>query len=123
MISSRPSSALLPLPLIPESKLDARLAKAEFQHKVTETAEKFTALFFSQFVGEMMKGQEYAGGFGEEIFQGILAEHIGTALAKSESGNSMVDLISQQLIQLQEKKAPVKPNSHLGDSSHDLSLF
>ena len=86
--------------------------------KIQETAEKFTSVFYAQFVGEMMKEQESMGGFGEEMFQSFLAESIAEQLTLSEAGQEMVETISQQLIQLQNGgKVPISAQNNL--SSND----
>ena len=69
--------------------------------KIQETAEKFTSVFYTQFVGEMMKEQDHIGGFGEEMFESFLSESIAEQLTLSEAGQEMVEAISQQLLQLQ----------------------
>ncbi|MGI4851602.1 MAG: hypothetical protein ACRYGR_06640 [Janthinobacterium lividum] len=88
--------------------------------KIQETAEKFTSVFYAQFVGEMMKEQESIGGFGEEMFQSFLSESIAEQLTLSDSGQDMVSTISQQLIQLQNggkiSLAPENISSTQGDS-------
>lgn len=98
------STTLPKLPQLPYEGSDPK--------KIRETAEKFTSVFYTQFVGEMMKEQEHIGGFGEEMFQSFLSESIAEQLTVSEAGQDMVETISQQLIQLQNGgKVPLSPQN------------
>jgi Rod binding domain-containing protein len=75
--------------------------------KNTEAAEKardFEAVFLGQMAGLMLEsvqtGDQFPGGHGEEMFRGVLAEQLGTEMAK-RGGIGIAPLVLDQIIRLQ----------------------
>jgi Rod binding domain-containing protein len=68
------------------------------------TAEAFEAVLIGQMTQLMMattgEAGAFSGGHGEEMFRGILAERIGTEIARS-GGLGLAPAIMQQIIELQ----------------------
>ena len=68
------------------------------------TAQAFEAVLIGQMTQLMMattgEAGEFSGGHGEEMFRGILAERIGTEIARS-GGLGLAPAIMQQIIELQ----------------------
>ena len=77
--------------------------------KTAETAEKFEAVFLGQMTQMMMEsvdtGGEFSGGHGEAMFRGVLAEKLGTAMAR-KGGLGLAPAVLAQMIKMQ------------GDSGH-----
>lgn len=71
---------------------------------VKETAEKFEAVFLGQMTQLMMEsvevGDEFSGGHGEQMFRGVLAEKLGTAMAAS-GGIGLAPAVMAQIIKMQ----------------------
>ena len=68
------------------------------------TAQAFEAVLIGQMTQLMMattgEAGEFSGGHGEDMFRGILAERIGTEIARS-GGLGLAPAIMQQIIELQ----------------------
>lgn len=69
-----------------------------------ESARDFEAVFLAQVAGMMMEtvetGGEFSGGHAEVVFRGILAERLGSEMAKS-GGIGLAPIVMDQLIRLQ----------------------
>jgi len=69
-----------------------------------DTAEKFEAVFLGQMTQLMMEsvetGDEFSGGHGEQMFRGVLAEKLGTAMA-AKGGIGLAPAVMAQIIKLQ----------------------
>ncbi len=69
-----------------------------------ETAEKFEAVFLGQMTQLMMESVEtdgeFSGGHGEEMFRGVLAEKLGTEMAK-KGGIGLAPSVMAQIIKMQ----------------------
>jgi Rod binding domain-containing protein len=69
-----------------------------------QTAEKFEAVFLGQMTQLMMEsveiGDQFSGGHGEEMFRGVLAEKLGTEMAK-KGGIGLAPAVMAQIIKLQ----------------------
>jgi Rod binding domain-containing protein len=74
------------------------------------TATAFEAVFLGQMAQAMLGSVEsdsgFSGGHGEEIFRGILAEQLGTAMA-ARGGIGLAPAVMDQIIKLQEGQADV----------------
>lgn len=72
--------------------------------KAGETAEKFEAVFLGQMTQLMMEsvdvGDQFSGGHGEEMFRGVLAEKLGTAMAH-KGGIGLAPAVMAQIIKMQ----------------------
>jgi len=69
-----------------------------------DTAEKFEAVFLGQMTQLMMEsvevGDQFSGGHGEEVFRGVLAERLGTAMA-GKGGIGLAPAVLAQIIRMQ----------------------
>lgn len=69
------------------------------------TAETFEAVFLGQMTQLMMEsvevGDTVSGGHGEEMFRGVLAEKLGTAMAH-RGGIGLAPAVMAQIITMQE---------------------
>jgi flagellar protein FlgJ len=72
--------------------------------KAAETAREFEAVFLGQMARTMLEsveiGEEFSGGHGEEIFRGILAERLGSEMAKS-GGVGLAPMVLDHMIRMQ----------------------
>lgn len=72
--------------------------------KAKDTAEKFEAVFLGQMTQLMMEsveiGDQFSGGHGEAMFRGILAEKLGTEMAKT-GGIGLAPAVLAQMIKMQ----------------------
>jgi Rod binding domain-containing protein len=97
MSSVSPSIAAPPGALPTAQAKDPREAAAE-------KAREFEAVFLGQMAGLMLQsvevGDEFSGGHGEEMFRGILAERLGTEMAK-RGGVGLAPVVMDQIIRLQ----------------------
>ncbi|UYY59680.1 rod-binding protein [Sphingomonas sp. S2-65] len=92
------------------SPLSANAAPAKPLPKVDpknqKTAQDFEAVFLGQMTQLMMSSVQqdgdFNGGAGEEMFRGILAEKLGTEIAK-RGGIGLAPVVIDQIIQLQGK--------------------
>ncbi|WP_033921521.1 rod-binding protein [Sphingomonas sp. 37zxx] len=70
-----------------------------------DTAQQFEAVFLGQITKMMLESVEsddqFSGGAGEEMFRGVLAEHMGTAIA-SVGGVGLAPSVLAQIIKMQE---------------------
>jgi len=70
-----------------------------------ETAEDFEAFFLSQVFSQMFQGVEadpvFGGGPGEEIFQSLMIQEYGKAVAQN-GGVGIADSVMRELIAMQE---------------------
>jgi flagellar protein FlgJ len=73
--------------------------------KNKETAQNFEAVFLGQMTQMMMEtvqqDGDFNGGAGEEMFRGILAEKLGTEMAK-RGGIGLAPTVMDQIIKLQQ---------------------
>lgn len=70
------------------------------------TAESFEAVFLGQMAQLMFENVQpgsFSGGHGEEMFRGVLAEKLGTAMAQ-KGGIGVSPLVLRQIIEMQETK-------------------
>ncbi|MET1754361.1 rod-binding protein [Novosphingobium sp. RD2P27] len=69
-----------------------------------EKAREFEAVFLGQMAGLMLEsvemGDEFSGGHGEQMFRGILAERLGTEMARS-GGVGLAPVVMDQIIRMQ----------------------
>lgn len=69
-----------------------------------KTAKSFEAVFLGQMTQMMMETVEsdgpFSGGHGEEMFRGVLAEKLGTAIA-AKGGIGLAPAVMAQIIKLQ----------------------
>jgi Rod binding domain-containing protein len=69
-----------------------------------KTARDFEAVFLGQMsqmmMGTVEQGEEFSGGHGEEMFRGVLAEKLGTAMA-ARGGIGIAPQVMQQILKLQ----------------------
>lgn len=72
------------------------------EEAVYAAAQKYSSVFFTQFVQEMMEGLESVGGFGEEMYRTLLADAIGETLATSPSGQELTQILATQMNTLQD---------------------
>jgi flagellar protein FlgJ len=91
-----PISATGPMPAAAAS---SKIAAAR------DTAEKFEAVFLGQMTQLMMEsvevGDQFSGGHGEEMFRGVLAEKLGTAMSQ-RGGIGLASPVMAQIIKMQE---------------------
>ena len=70
----------------------------------TKTAREFEAVFVGQMTQMMMETAtpdgEFSGGHGEEMFRGVLAEKLGTAISQ-RGGIGLAPMVLNQIIKLQ----------------------
>lgn len=73
--------------------------------KSADTARDFEAVFLGQMTQMMLENVEqegeFTGGAGEEMFRGILAEKLGTEMAK-RGGIGLAPSVLDQIIKLQQ---------------------
>lgn len=100
--------APLPAPLASQPTPAAQTAAA--QTAAAQTAEAFEAVFLGQMaqlmIGSLDSDAPFSGGHGEELFRGVLAEQIGTAMA-ARGGIGLAPVVMDQIIKLQEGQAHV----------------
>ena len=69
-----------------------------------KTAREFEAVFLGQMMQIMMESMpadgEFGGGHGEQMFRGVLAEKLGTAVA-ARGGIGLAPAVLDQIIKLQ----------------------
>ena len=91
--------------LTAEQLRDPSLAKALQMKKIRETAVDFEATFLSQMLQPMFEGIEldepFGGGHAEKMWQGMLVNEYGKALARS-GGIGLADEVQKQLLRAQE---------------------
>lgn len=83
---------------VPAPPLSPKVAAAK------DTAEKFEAVFLGQMTQLMMESVEmsddFSGGHGEQMFRGVLAEKLGTAMA-AKGGLGLAPAVMAQIIKMQ----------------------
>ena len=71
----------------------------------TKTARDFEAVFIGQMTQMMMETAQpegdFSGGHGEEMFRGVLAEKLGSAIAK-RGGIGLAPMVLDQILKLQQ---------------------
>lgn len=81
---------------------------AEPPKAAVDAARAFEAVFLGQMAKLMMEsvetGDEFSGGHGEEMFRGVLAETLGTEMAK-RGGVGLAPAVLEQIIRMQEGMA------------------
>lgn len=79
-------------------------AQTRKNSEAADKARDFEAVFLGQMAGLMLEsvqtGDQFSGGHGEEMFRGILAEQLGTEMAK-RGGIGIAPLVLDQIIRLQ----------------------
>lgn len=89
-----------PLPSTPAPRLPAAKANTA----PAKTAREFEAVFLGQMTQLMMESVttdgEFSGGHGEEMFRGVMAEKLGTAIAAG-GGIGLAPVVMDQIIKLQ----------------------
>lgn len=88
------------LPVPPAPKLPAINGKSS----AAKTAREFEAVFLGQMTQLMLESVgegEFSGGHGEQMFRGVLAEKLGTAIA-AQGGIGLAPAVMDQIIKLQE---------------------
>ena len=87
----------------PAATVGAAPAKAATPaHKAT--AQSFEAVFLgqmTQLMFESVQTGEFSGGHGEEMFRGVLAEKLGTAIAQ-KGGVGLAPAVLAQILKMQE---------------------
>ena len=101
-MSSVPTALPVAIPPRLPSTTSARdLANRESAQK---TAREFEAVFIGQMTQLMMESVpadgEFSGGHGEQMFRGVMAEKLGTAIAK-RGGIGIAPAVMEQIIKLQ----------------------
>ena len=75
---------------------------------IDKTARQFEAMVLGQMVGYMFEGVQadplLGGGYGEEMYRGLLITEYGKVMAES-GGVGIADALKKQLLQLQEAKS------------------
>ena len=88
-----------------DSVSPAPLAEPRPHAAAKAKAREFESVFLGQMTKLMMEAAvpdgAHAGGHGEEMFRGVLAEQIGTAMVAA-GGVGLAPLVSDHLIRLQE---------------------
>ena len=83
-------------------------AAAKPDKAAADTAREFEAVFLGQMAKLMLEsvdiGDQFSGGHGEEMFRGVLAEKLGTEMAK-QGGVGLAPTVLEQIIKLQEGTA------------------
>lgn len=73
--------------------------------KARAAAKAFEAVFIGQMTKLMMEtapvGDDFGGGHGEEMFRGLLAEQLGTAIANGR-GIGIADEVLAEIVKLQQ---------------------
>ena len=73
--------------------------------KARAAAQDFEAIFVGQMTRMMMETApvegDFGGGHGEEMFRGVLAEQLGTAIAKGR-GIGIADQVLAEMVKLQQ---------------------
>jgi Rod binding domain-containing protein len=88
------------LPAVTVPQPDLRISD-----KAQATAREFESVFLGQMVKTMMESVqsdgEFNGGQGEEMFRGVLAEKLGTEMAK-RGGIGLAPTVIEQMVKMQE---------------------
>ena len=96
----RPASAPAPAPTPAPTSGDIRR-----QDQTRRVAEEFEALFLSQMLEPMFAGLQtegpFGGGAGEQIYQTLMVQEYGKAIAAS-GGVGIADAVQREILKLQE---------------------
>lgn len=78
--------------------------------KIQEKAREFSGIFYSTLFKVMDESTESFGGHGEDLMRSFKADAFGRAIAGSESGNALTEIISNALAKREEatKRTPVQ---------------
>lgn len=91
-------------PVTPQATPTTPASPAVPDKAARETAETFEAVFLGQMTQLMMEsvetGDEFSGGHGEQMFRGVLAEKLGTAMA-AKGGIGLAPAVMAQIIKMQ----------------------
>ena len=81
--------------------------------KIYETAQKYIAAFFTQFVARLFESIKIDETFAEEIFYSMMADNVARQLVDSTMGDSLVSMISEKMHQINHKstKSSTSKNS------------
>ena len=91
---------------LPATPLASRpMPKVDPKNK--QTAENFEAVFLGQMTQLMLEsveqGDDFNGGAGEQMFKGVLAEKLGTQMAK-QGGIGIAPVVLDQILKMQGQK-------------------
>jgi Rod binding domain-containing protein len=93
-------------PVAPAAPAGAAAPAARKNTAAADKAREFEAVFLGQMAGLMLESvqtsDQFSGGHGEEMFRGVLAEKLGTEMAK-RGGIGIAPLVLDQIIRLQGK--------------------
>ncbi|WP_448665119.1 rod-binding protein [Sphingomonas sp. CJ20] len=82
-------------------------AQPKVDKKNAETAQSFEGVFLGQITQLLLESvpqdDTFGGGHGEEMFRGVLAEKLGTEMAK-RGGIGLAPAVLDQIIKLQQGK-------------------
>jgi flagellar protein FlgJ len=83
------------------------------------TAQAFEAVLIGQVTKIMLESSasdgEFTGGHGEAMFRGVLAEQLGTQIARA-GGIGLAPAVLQQILKMQGEDASVPPAINPGDA-------
>jgi Rod binding domain-containing protein len=98
-------------PLAAGAAPSPRLAEAR------ETAQKFEAVLIGQMAKIMLESAgdtgDFGGGHGEAMFRGVLAEHLGTQIARA-GGIGLAPAVLDQILKLQGGSADAAREAFVG---------
>ncbi len=98
-------------PAVPAPSQSLRLAQAR------ETAQKFEAVLIGQMAKIMLESAgdpgDFGGGHGEAMFRGVLAEHLGTQMARA-GGIGLAPAVLDQILRLQGGSADAAREALVG---------
>lgn len=96
-------------PVVPPVAGVAKPMPAAVTPEMRATAEAFEAVLIGQMTKLMMEssgdGGEFSGGHGEAMFRGVMAEQLGTEIAR-RGGLGLAPAVLQQIILLQNGDKP-----------------
>lgn len=100
-----PAAASAPAAAVASAKPVESHAKAQAR----DTAQAFEAVLIGQLTNAMMESTgeagEFSGAHGEAMFRGVLAEKLGTEVAK-RGGLGLAPSVMQEIIKLQQGAKP-----------------
>lgn len=103
-----PSATVSATPATPATPLPVTRSTTTGDAAARKTARDFEAVFIGQMTQMMMETAQpegdFSGGHGEEMFRGVLAEQLGTAIAK-RGGIGLAPSVLDQIIRLQKGDA------------------
>ena len=106
MSVSAPAPSPVPAPVPTPAAAPAASRANPPRHSAAETsAQEFEAVFLGQMTQLMMESVEtddaFSGGHGEAVFRGVLAEKLGTEIART-GGIGLAPAVMAQIIKMQE---------------------